>query len=110
MRQCVRANTDVSELSKPERRTLRSICTNRSHSPRFVLHRRFRNFVINSYKELKGANPTLPILVRECAGVEPKLWARFGARSSRSKNGRSTASSAWGGICCDHAQSACFAL
>lgn len=38
-----------------------------------------RNFVINHYKALKGANPTLPILVRECAGVEPKLWARFGA-------------------------------
>lgn len=44
-------------------------------SPPFAL----RNFVINHYKELKGANPSLPILVRECAGVEPKLWARFGA-------------------------------
>ena len=37
------------------------------------------NFLVKHYKELKGANPTLPILVRECAGVEPKLWARFGA-------------------------------
>jgi len=36
-----------------------------------------RNFVMNRYKELKGSNPTLPILVRECAGVEPVLWARF---------------------------------
>lgn len=34
---------------------------------------------MNRYKELKGSNPTLPILVRECAGVEPVLWARFGA-------------------------------
>jgi len=36
-----------------------------------------RAFVTKHYKALKGANPTLPVLVRECAGVEPQLWARF---------------------------------
>lgn len=28
--------------------------------------------------ELKKANPTFPILIRECSGVQPKLWARSG--------------------------------
>lgn len=38
-----------------------------------------RNFVLANYKALKGANPTTPILIREAAGVEPKLTARFAA-------------------------------
>ena len=36
-----------------------------------------RAFVMKNYKALKAANPSLPILVRECAGVEPKAYARF---------------------------------
>lgn len=36
------------------------------------------NFVMKEYKTLKAANPELPILVRECAGVEAKAYARFG--------------------------------
>lgn len=32
----------------------------------------------NNYKELKTLNPKLPILIRECSGVEPQLWARYG--------------------------------
>lgn len=28
--------------------------------------------------ELKKANPDLPILIRECSEVQPKLWARYG--------------------------------
>lgn len=28
--------------------------------------------------ELKKANPDLPILIRECSDVHPKLWARYG--------------------------------
>eukprot|EP00192_Tetraselmis_astigmatica_P016922 CAMPEP_0117677426 /NCGR_PEP_ID=MMETSP0804-20121206/16738_1 /TAXON_ID=1074897 /ORGANISM="Tetraselmis astigmatica, Strain CCMP880" /LENGTH=100 /DNA_ID=CAMNT_0005486707 /DNA_START=77 /DNA_END=379 /DNA_ORIENTATION=+ len=36
-----------------------------------------REFVFQSYPELKKLNPTLPILVREAAGTEAKLWARF---------------------------------
>ena len=31
------------------------------------------------YKALKAANPKLPVLIRECSGVEPRLTARFGA-------------------------------
>ncbi|KAA0184840.1 hypothetical protein HAZT_HAZT010839 [Hyalella azteca] len=37
-----------------------------------------RDFIESSYVELKKANPTLPILVRECSGVVPKAWARYG--------------------------------
>jgi hypothetical protein len=36
-------------------------------------------FILNHYKALKGANPTLPVLIRECAGAEARLTARFGA-------------------------------
>ncbi|KAI3423831.1 hypothetical protein D9Q98_009667 [Chlorella vulgaris] len=36
-----------------------------------------RDFVLSSYQELKKANPTFPILVRECSGVEAKLVARY---------------------------------
>lgn len=28
--------------------------------------------------ELKKAHPGLPILIRECSEVQPKLWARYG--------------------------------
>lgn len=27
---------------------------------------------------LKQANPGFPILIRECSGVRPRLWARYG--------------------------------
>lgn len=37
-----------------------------------------RSFVEKNYKELKTLNPKLPILIRECSGVEPQLWARYG--------------------------------
>ncbi|GAB4837886.1 hypothetical protein Ancab_027411 [Ancistrocladus abbreviatus] len=36
-----------------------------------------RGFVEKNYKELKTLNPKLPILIRECRGVEPQLWARY---------------------------------
>ena len=29
------------------------------------------------YTDLKGNNPTLPILIRECSGIQPKIWARY---------------------------------
>jgi hypothetical protein len=38
-----------------------------------------RDFLLANYAELKKANPTFPILVRESAGVEAKLTARYGA-------------------------------
>lgn len=44
----------------------------------FFVNKLFRKFIENSYPELKKANPKLPILVRECSGVQPRLWARFG--------------------------------
>ncbi|CAN1333929.1 NADH dehydrogenase [ubiquinone] 1 alpha subcomplex subunit 2 [Linum perenne] len=37
-----------------------------------------RAFVEKNYKDLKKLNPKLPILIRECRGVEPQLWARYG--------------------------------
>ncbi|KDO56958.1 hypothetical protein CISIN_1g041692mg, partial [Citrus sinensis] len=36
-----------------------------------------RSFVERNYKELKTLNPKLPILIRECSGIEPQLWARY---------------------------------
>ncbi|KAF7284199.1 NADH dehydrogenase (ubiquinone) B8 subunit [Rhynchophorus ferrugineus] len=36
-----------------------------------------REFIEQYYVELKTNNPKFPILIRECSGVEPKLWARF---------------------------------
>ncbi|KAK6926615.1 Ribosomal protein/NADH dehydrogenase domain [Dillenia turbinata] len=36
-----------------------------------------RSFVEKNYKELKTLNPKLPILIRECSGTEPQLWARY---------------------------------
>ncbi|SPP79873.1 NADH dehydrogenase [ubiquinone] 1 alpha subcomplex subunit 2 [Drosophila guanche] len=37
-----------------------------------------REFVQKFYPNLKKANPDLPILVRECSGAQPRLWARYG--------------------------------
>ncbi|GMH16263.1 hypothetical protein Nepgr_018104 [Nepenthes gracilis] len=36
-----------------------------------------RAFVEGNYKDLKTLNPKFPILIRECRGVEPQLWARY---------------------------------
>ncbi|XP_028840665.1 NADH dehydrogenase [ubiquinone] 1 alpha subcomplex subunit 2 [Denticeps clupeoides] len=43
-----------------------------------------RDFVEQHYVTLKKANPDFPILIRECSGIQPKLWARydFGKESS----------------------------
>ncbi|XP_038627210.1 NADH dehydrogenase [ubiquinone] 1 alpha subcomplex subunit 2 [Tachyglossus aculeatus] len=47
-----------------------------------------RDFIEKHYVELKKANPTFPILIRECSEVQPKLWARyaFGQEKSVSLN------------------------
>lgn len=37
-----------------------------------------RQFVEDHYVPLKKANPTFPILVRECSGIQPRMWARYG--------------------------------
>ncbi|XP_054024517.1 NADH dehydrogenase [ubiquinone] 1 alpha subcomplex subunit 2 isoform X2 [Dryobates pubescens] len=36
-----------------------------------------REFIEQHYVTLKKANPDFPILIRECSGVQPKLWARY---------------------------------
>ncbi|XP_042489384.1 NADH dehydrogenase [ubiquinone] 1 alpha subcomplex subunit 2 [Macadamia integrifolia] len=36
-----------------------------------------REFVQRNYKDLKTLNPKFPILIRECSGVQPQLWARY---------------------------------
>merc|ERR1711881_790436 len=37
-----------------------------------------RDFIEKHYVSLKLANPKFPLLVRECSGITPRLWARFG--------------------------------
>ncbi|CAH1709742.1 NADH dehydrogenase [ubiquinone] 1 alpha subcomplex subunit 2 [Aphis gossypii] len=44
-----------------------------------------RQFVEKYYIPLKKANPKFPILVRECSGVEPKVFARFEFGQERSE-------------------------
>uniref|UniRef100_A0A8C5U5F8 NADH dehydrogenase [ubiquinone] 1 alpha subcomplex subunit 2 n=1 Tax=Malurus cyaneus samueli TaxID=2593467 RepID=A0A8C5U5F8_9PASS len=36
-----------------------------------------REFIEHHYVTLKKANPNFPILIRECSGIQPKLWARY---------------------------------
>merc|ERR1711893_252664 len=36
-----------------------------------------RDFVENHYVPIKQNNPKFPILIRECSGVQPKLYARY---------------------------------
>ncbi|XP_023281351.1 NADH dehydrogenase [ubiquinone] 1 alpha subcomplex subunit 2 [Seriola lalandi dorsalis] len=43
-----------------------------------------RDFVEQHYVALKKSNPDFPILIRECSGVQARVWARydFGKESS----------------------------
>lgn len=36
-----------------------------------------RNFIKQQYVPLKKNNPKLPVLIRECSSIEPKLYARY---------------------------------
>ena len=36
-----------------------------------------RDFVNKYYAEIKSNNPSVQILVRECEGVTPRIWARY---------------------------------
>ncbi|VUG16477.1 nuo-10.5 [Brettanomyces bruxellensis] len=53
------------------------------HELRFLLSqtgessKTLKSFLVKSYKPLKAANPDLPILIRECSGVEPMLVMRL---------------------------------
>ncbi|XP_057890857.1 NADH dehydrogenase [ubiquinone] 1 alpha subcomplex subunit 2 [Melospiza georgiana] len=53
-------------------RELRIHLCQRSPSSRGV-----REFIEQHYVTLKKANPDFPILIRECSGIQPKLWARY---------------------------------
>lgn len=35
-----------------------------------------REFIKNNYVTIKKNNPKFPILIRECSGITPKIWAR----------------------------------
>jgi len=37
-----------------------------------------RDFIETCYVDLKKQNPKFPILIRECSGVTPKAYARYG--------------------------------
>ncbi|MED6242838.1 ndufa2, NADH:ubiquinone oxidoreductase 10.5kD subunit [Ataeniobius toweri] len=52
-----------------------------------------RDFVEQNYVTLKKANPDFPILIRECSGVQARLWARydFGKEKSVSVDNMSAA-------------------
>ncbi|KAG8189674.1 hypothetical protein JTE90_022489 [Oedothorax gibbosus] len=36
-----------------------------------------RDFIRKHYVPIKKQNPAFPILIRECEGVEPKIYARY---------------------------------
>ncbi|NXU46659.1 NDUA2 dehydrogenase, partial [Drymodes brunneopygia] len=43
-----------------------------------------REFIEQHYVTLKKANPDFPILIRECSGIQPRLWARYEFGKERS--------------------------
>jgi len=50
-----------------------------------------RNFLLKSYKAMKAASPTTPILIREASGVEGGFVARYGASPRTSRRRREPA-------------------
>ncbi|CAH0600175.1 unnamed protein product [Chrysodeixis includens] len=36
-----------------------------------------RDFIQKQYVNIKKENPNFPILIRECSGIQPRLWARY---------------------------------
>ncbi|CAG9782685.1 unnamed protein product [Diatraea saccharalis] len=36
-----------------------------------------RDFIQQNYVNIKKDNPNFPILIRECSGVQPRVWARY---------------------------------
>ncbi|KAG6456885.1 hypothetical protein O3G_MSEX010016 [Manduca sexta] len=43
-----------------------------------------REFIKNNYVNIKKENPNFPILIRECSGVQPRVWARYDKGAERS--------------------------
>jgi len=45
-----------------------------------------RSFLRRAYPTMKHHNPSIPILIREASGVEPKVWARYGFGKEKSES------------------------
>ncbi|XP_072935558.1 NADH dehydrogenase [ubiquinone] 1 alpha subcomplex subunit 2 isoform X2 [Epargyreus clarus] len=43
-----------------------------------------REFIQKNYVKIKKDNPKFPILIRECSGVQPRVWARYDKGVERS--------------------------
>uniref|UniRef100_A0A8W8LC85 NADH dehydrogenase [ubiquinone] 1 alpha subcomplex subunit 2 n=2 Tax=Magallana gigas TaxID=29159 RepID=A0A8W8LC85_MAGGI len=45
-----------------------------------------REFIETEYVPIKQNNPNFPVLIRECRGIQPRVWARYelGQESSSS--------------------------
>ncbi|KAI9007374.1 NADH dehydrogenase 1 alpha subcomplex subunit 2-like protein [Gaertneriomyces semiglobifer] len=43
-----------------------------------------RDFVLKEYPKIKEANPTLPVLIREAAGVKARVYGRYAFGQERS--------------------------
>ncbi|KAK7419484.1 hypothetical protein QQZ08_007686 [Neonectria magnoliae] len=50
-----------------------------------------RSFLTRTYPTMKRSNPNIPILIREAAGTQPKVYARYdrGTETSHSLEGLS---------------------
>ena len=42
-----------------------------------------REFIEKHYVGLKKVNPNFPFLIRECSGIEPRIYARYGKTAQR---------------------------
>ncbi|XP_052747439.1 NADH dehydrogenase [ubiquinone] 1 alpha subcomplex subunit 2 isoform X2 [Bicyclus anynana] len=43
-----------------------------------------REFIQKYYVSLKKENPDFPMLIRECSGIQPRVWARYDKGSEKS--------------------------
>ncbi|CAK1541337.1 unnamed protein product [Leptosia nina] len=43
-----------------------------------------REFINKNYVNIKKENPNFPILIRECNGIQPRIWARYDKGVERS--------------------------
>lgn len=62
----------MSKLALKAVRELRILFCQQSRSSAGV-----RDFVKANYAEMKKTNPTVPILIREASGTQPRITARF---------------------------------
>eukprot|EP00794_Sanderia_malayensis_P006971 gene6971-7756_t len=71
---------NLSGLSKAVRELRIHLCQKSSSS------NGVREFIEKHYIGVKKVNPDLPILIRECSGIQPKLFARFDYGKEQSIN------------------------